>query len=101
MGSIFEWHDAHAGLARCASNCCRIDAVLPSPDSFSGGTSGGGGGGGAASKFSRTHLPRITGDVRVGYDVTASTAPIVITPPRWLSVSSTRRKRLPSTYGMP
>ena len=34
--------------------------------SSSGGTSGGGSGGGLPSRFSRIHLPRITGDVRFG-----------------------------------
>ena len=33
--------------------------------SFSDGTSAGGGGGGVPRKFSRIHLPRITGEVRV------------------------------------
>ena len=38
----------------------------PSPFSRSAGTFGGGGGGGAPSRFSSSHLPRITGDVRFG-----------------------------------
>ena len=33
---------------------------------FSGGTTGGGGGGGTPRRFPRIHLPRITGEVRVG-----------------------------------
>ena len=35
-------------------------------------TSGGGGGGGAPSRFPSTHLPRSTGDVRFGYEVTVN-----------------------------
>ena len=33
----------------------------------------GGGGGGAPSSCSSTHLPRFTGDVRVGFEVTVKT----------------------------
>ena len=39
------------------------------------GALGGGAGGGAPSRFSRIHLPRTTGDVRSGYDVTVSRLP--------------------------
>ncbi len=60
-----EWHDAHVGFARCASICCRSDADCPTLLSSSVGTAGGGGGGGVFMMFSRIHLPRSTGDVRV------------------------------------
>src|SRR5205823_11937758 len=43
------------------------------PISFNSPASGGGGGGGALRMFSRIHLPRLTGEVRVGFDVTVST----------------------------
>ena len=45
----------------------------------------GGGGAGFPRMFSRRKSPRLTGDVRVGLDVTASTVPMVSTPPRGLS----------------
>ena len=37
--------------------------------SGSAGTSGGGGGGGVPRICSSTHLPRLTGEVRVGFEV--------------------------------
>ena len=46
-----------------AIGVCPITTRRPSV--LSAGTSGGGGGGGEASRFSSTHLPRRTGDVRV------------------------------------
>ena len=62
------WHAAQLGFARCCSICWRSVAALavvgcvvearPAP--------GGGGGGGAPRTFSSTHLPRFTGEVRVG-----------------------------------
>ena len=65
-GSIWAWQLAHAGLARCCSIASRIDRGSPlSVVSSSAGMSGGGGGGGDASRFSRIHLPRSTGEVRV------------------------------------
>ena len=47
-----------------------------------GGTSGGGTGGGLPSIFSRIHLPRDTGDVRVATDVTVSMLPWPSSPRR-------------------
>ncbi len=48
--------------------------------------------------FSRIHLPRFTGEVRSGLEVTVSIAAIVITPPRGLSAGkSTRRNPSPCT----
>ena len=58
-------------------------------------TSGGGGGTGADRMFSSSHLPRIVGDVRVEYDVTARTLALPSRPQRFSSVSVTRRKWLP------
>ena len=64
--------------------------------SFNAGTSGKGGGGGVPMMFSRIHLPRMTGDVRVAYEVTVRTLPWRNRPPRSLSLpSATRRKWLP------
>ena len=47
---------------------------------------------GAPRRFSSTHLPRKTGDVRVGYDVTIKMLPCVKMPPRSVPASETRRK---------
>src|SRR5678815_1815591 len=63
-GSMREWHEAQIAFFRCCSNCSRIEEVLPIFASSRFGTSGGGGGGGAPTRFSNTHLPRNTGDVR-------------------------------------
>ena len=83
MGSMREWQEAHTGLARCISIAWRID-ILPSlPCGSSDGTFGGGGGGGVPRRFSRTHLPRCTTDVRFGYEVTVSRLPCPRTPPRF------------------
>ena len=43
---------------------------------------GGGGGGGVPRMLLSTHLPRSTGDVRFGYDVTVSRLPWPKMPPR-------------------
>src|SRR5690242_20921019 len=95
-GSMRAWQLAHAGLARCISSIWRTDKGLFSLllDS-SDGTLGGGAGGGAARIFSRSHLPRMVGDVRVVYDVTARTLALPNSPKRFGSVSWTRRKWLP------
>ena len=59
-------------------------ALAPCRASFSGsaGTFGGGGGGGVPSMFSSIHLPRSTGDVRFGYDVTVRMLPWPSSPRR-------------------
>ena len=72
-GSIFWWQAAQVGCARCASSCWRSGASAPTLASSSRGTPAGGSGGGAFSTFSRIHLPRSTGEVRVAYDDTVST----------------------------
>src|SRR6266850_5114821 len=99
-GSIGAWQPAHRGLLRCASNRWRTDVGLPvSLRSGKGGTSGGGGGGGEPRSVSSTHFPRSTGDVRFGYDVTASRLPCPISPPRSSVGNVTFRNRLPCTFG--
>ena len=66
-GSILAWQVAQAGLARCRAMRSRIVAgAARSPGSSSSGMSGGGGGGGAPSRFSSSHFPRSTGEVRWG-----------------------------------
>ena len=70
--------------------------------SSSPGISGGGGAGGVPKIASRIKTPRFTGDVRVGFEVTASTLPWVSTPPRALSGGNiTLRIVRPVTPGMP
>src|SRR6185436_20154406 len=102
IGSMRLWQLAQAALARCSARRCLTDNVAETVFSFNAGTFGNGGGGGAPIKFSSTHLPRITGEVRVAYEVTVSTLPCRSKPPRSLSLpSATRRKRLPYTFGMP
>ena len=48
--------------------------------------SAGGGGGADDSRFSSTHLPRSTGEVRVAYDVIVRMLPWPSRPPRTLPV---------------
>src|SRR5438552_67141 len=95
-GSIVRWQLAHTALLRCAASRSRIGRLADTVLSSSDGTFGRGGGGGAPKILPRTHTPRMIGDVRVAYDVTASTLPCRSRPPRWLSGARvTRRKRLP------
>ena len=75
IGSMILWQPAHAGLARCCSMRSRTDFGVAVGFSSSGGTSGGGVGAGLPSRFSRIHLPRMTGDVRLAFDVTSSRLP--------------------------
>ena len=83
------WQLAQIGLARCRSSISRTDTrrrpVLSSSVVF---TSGGGGGTGAARMLSSSHLPRMVGDVRVGYDVTARTLALPSRPQRFSSASA-------------
>ena len=69
------------GRGCCAASSCPSSA----------GTFGGGGGGGTPSRLSSIHLPRMTGDVRVGYDVTIRMLPWRRSPPRTPSSGRTRR----------
>src|SRR5260221_12889031 len=80
-GSIRAWQDEQAGFLRCSSIWTRRVPFRPTLDSSSGGTVGGGAGGGALRRFSRIHLPRNTGEVRVEYDETVSTLAWASTPP--------------------
>src|SRR4051794_34031989 len=84
-GSIRIWQEAHRGLSRCKARASRWGGGRSAGlviVSSRGGTLGGGGEGGEPRMFSRIHLPRLTGDVRVGLEVTVRTLPMVITPPR-------------------
>ena len=88
-GSISAWQLAQLGFARCAASRSRIVSVPPpSLVSSRSGTSAGGGGGGTPSRFSRIHLPRTTGEVRSGYDVTVRMLPWPSRPRRGLSAGS-------------
>ena len=80
-----SWQLAHVAFDRCSPNRSRKDSVFEIVFSFSGGKFGGGGGGGAPNRFPRIQFPRITGEVRVAYDVTASTLPCRNNPPRCAS----------------
>ena len=62
------------------------------------GTSGGGGGGGVLRTWSSTHLPRLTGEVRVEFDVSVRMLAWVRMPPRLVG-SFTRRNSLPRDAG--
>src|SRR5262245_3678583 len=73
-GSIIEWQLAQTGFARWADIRSRIvlGRSLLTSCSFNFGTFGGGLGGGTPRIFSKIHLPRRTGDVRLGCDVAIS-----------------------------
>src|SRR2546427_11210667 len=64
-GSIRLWQLAQAALTRCSARRSRTERLADSVLSFSAGTLGNGGGGGVPRMFSSTHLPRMTGEVRV------------------------------------
>src|SRR5215467_4876471 len=70
VGSMVRWQPAQKAFSRCFSSLSRTD-LGDSPTSFSArvGTFGGGGGGGRFNNVLRIHLPRFTGDVRVGFEV--------------------------------
>src|SRR5688572_8089769 len=75
-GSMIAWQLEHAGFSRCCTIRSRIDKTAPAAlVGFNSGTFGGGGGGDVPRKFSRIHLPRTTGDVRSGWDVTVRMLP--------------------------
>src|SRR5258708_22581847 len=74
IGSIRAWQLAQDGSARCCSRRWRkVPVNTTSLPSFNDGTLGSGGGGGVPRIFSKTHLPRLTGEVRVGVEVLVST----------------------------
>src|SRR5262245_62013807 len=89
IGSIRAWQEAQAGFSRCCSIRWR-NVPLSSFSLFNSGTSGGGGGGGELRKFSKTHLPRLTGEVRVGFDVTVRILACVSKPRRGVPARLTR-----------
>src|SRR4029079_9231438 len=92
-GSISRWQLAQVALERCSARRSRMGRFAATVFSFNDGTLAGGGGGGVPRRFSRIHLPRITGEVRVAYDVTVRILPWRSSPPRSLSESRlTRRK---------
>ena len=96
MGSMILWHAAQTGLARCCSMRSRTDVGCASPEfSFSGGTFGGGNGGGLPSRFSKIHLPRCTGEVRLALEVTSKMLPWPSRPRRASFGTATRRKSGP------
>src|SRR5262245_10094840 len=97
MGSMILWHEAHVGFDRCSSMRLRSDSASRSTllSTFSGGTFAGGFGGGVPRMFSRTHLPRATGDVRVGNEVTVRMLPCPSNPRRGVFANETRRNWLP------
>ena len=65
------------------------------------GTPGGGGGGGAFRIFSRIHLPRMTGEVRFGYDETVRMLAWRQDAASLIAGSSPCETPAPSTPGMP
>src|SRR6267378_2541089 len=95
-GSMRVWQEAQIAFLRCCSSCSRIDEDKPILVSSRFGTSGGGGGGGAPTRFSSTHFPRSTGDVRLAYEETVSTLAWPSSPPRCASLANkTLRNSLP------
>ena len=73
-GSIILWQAAQVGFDLCNSMRWRMVELLVVSSAFNDGTLGGGGGGGVPRSCNSTHLPRIVGAVRSGYDVTVNDA---------------------------
>jgi hypothetical protein len=87
IGSIRLWHCTQSGRTRWSSIFWRIvgSAALPAASATrggSGGTSGGGSGGLTPRTLVMIHLPRVTGDVRSGFDVVTRNAPLPSSPRR-------------------
>ena len=78
--------------------CPPCASPLPS---FNASTPDGGGDGGEPRMFSRIHLPRLTGEVRFGFDVAVSTLAWVNTPPLGVPANDTRRNQSPVTPAIP
>src|SRR5687767_15529235 len=77
IGSIIRWHWMQSARTRCSTIRSRIVGSLTEPRASgllagSGGTSAGGSGGLMPSTFVMIHLPRVTGDVRSGFEVVRS-----------------------------
>src|SRR4051812_30972549 len=95
-GAILLLEAAQEASLRCLSSCWRR-VVAPVRSGSTAGT-GGGGGTGVPSKLSRTHTPRVTGEVVVPFAVTLRRLACVITPPRTEpSGRATRRNCTPLT----
>src|SRR5262245_10409506 len=83
------WQAAQLGLVRWLCMRSRMVArptALGSSDS--GPASAGGSGGGWHRRRARTHLPRLTGDVRFELDVVISVTACERRPNRWLAARS-------------
>ncbi len=77
------WQVAHTAFARCCSSRSRTDRGAPSSPAVGRlGTSGGGGEGGVPRKFSSSHTPRTTGEVRFAYEVMVRMLAWPSRPPR-------------------
>ena len=101
-GSIVLWQLAQTAFVRCCSSRSRTERGAPfsrAPGRL--GTSGGGGEGGVPRKFSSSHTPRTTGDVRFAYDVIVRRLAWPSSPPLVSSGQVTRRKCTPYTSGIP
>src|SRR5215467_1114150 len=68
-GSKLAWQFTQAGLVLCAVTRSRIGRAWSAGEFPSGGTLGAGGGVGVPKTFSKIHLPRRIGDVRLEIDV--------------------------------
>ena len=92
MGSMMRWHEAHVGLARCASRRSRTELVLaPFFTAKIRLHAGGGTGAGVPSRFSSTHLHatrRVRGRGRHRQDAALAEAGRA----RLSAASGTRRK---------
>src|SRR5262245_57403300 len=99
IGSMIEWQLLHGSLARCCSSLARTEVGAFS-SSVSSAPSGGGGGG-AHSSCSSTHLPRLTGEVRVGLLVSVRKLAWVKKPWRLAPAMLTRSNVLPVGPVMP
>ena len=81
------WHWMQSARTRWSSIFCRIVGSFALPVASaarggSGGTSGGGSGGLMPRMFLMIHLPRVTGEVRSGFDVVVRNAPLPSRPRR-------------------
>ena len=88
---VFRGKDV-ADEGQLAFSCRFGPPEITKVGSASAGTLGSGGGGGAPSRLSSTHLPRSTGEVRVGKAVTIRIPACVRMPPRSGPVTAMRRK---------
>src|SRR5262245_10612408 len=94
MGSMAAWQAAHSGFLRCASMRWRSGRFATVGPSARGGMAGGGGGGGEHRRRDSTHLPRLTGDVRLGLEVSVSRAAWDRSPKRCVAAPLTATWRI-------